>query len=275
MADLFCSVSYETFVAMPFRDCFSYRPVEILSKVIQRAVAQADSEKNVGLKDFSEPNTVEKLPGTANVITEDIVKKILFSHFFIADLTGGNEGVLLETGIAMAFKPNTQIILITQDPLGDLHFDIRNNRIISYNPDGNIATVKDAFLSAARSFEEDRKKYVTQVTQTMTIEAIRTLHWYASLYQNPEVAKGQPGLFAIAGMPPFFKSDYGESQSIVMFKLTLQELHQKRMVWTDYSTKIEGATEWHGWAAHLTKLGWAVVQAQWPHLKSDLCQRIK
>lgn len=141
------------------------------------------------------PDTSLEIPGTANVITEDIVRKVLLSHFFVADLTDGNAGVLIETGIAMAFKPNSQIILITQSSLNELHFDIKENRTLTYSPDGNIDEIKKAFLAAARHIEDDRKKYVTQVSEGLTTDAIRTIHHYALMYQNPVAAEGQPGLF--------------------------------------------------------------------------------
>jgi len=275
LAEMFSAEEYETFVAMPFRDQFSYYPQDILTRVISRAVHQANATAETSLKKFGEPKTALNIPATANVITEDIIKKILFSHIFLADLTGGNAGVLLETGIAMAFKPNSQIILITQEPLENLHFDIRNNRVLSYNPDGNVDALRTAFLFATRSFEDDRKEYVTQVIEKMNIDAIRTIHWYASLYQNPDNEAGQPGLFAPGNMPPFFEGDYGTSQSLVMFKLALQELHDRRMLWTDYRAESDGAVERHTWAAHLTKLGWLVVQNKWPKLKPDLCKRIR
>ena len=67
----------------------------------------------------------------AAVITEEIILRILESHIFMADVTFENAGVLLETGIALGTKPNRQIILITQGSHGDLHFDLRNNHVIS------------------------------------------------------------------------------------------------------------------------------------------------
>lgn len=185
LAEKFSADAYFSFVAMPLADHFSYHPKEVLQKVIRDATNSANRERTEEIKEFLPPETALEIPGTANVITEDIVKKILSSHFFIADLTGGNAGVLIETGIAMAFKSNSQIILITQHSLEELHFDIRNNRVISYSPNGNIDEIKQAFLAAARNIEIDRKKYVTQVSRGLTSDAIRTIHHYAQMYQNP------------------------------------------------------------------------------------------
>jgi len=222
LAEMFSSEQYSTFVAMPFRDRFSYHPNHIIESVIQKAASKANNNRDKQLKEFQPPQTVLGKPPTANVITEDIVTSILFSHFFLADLTGGNAGVLLETGIAMAFKPSSKIILITQEPLELLHFDIRNNRVISYNPDGQIGDIRDAFLAAARSFESDRKRYVTQVSESLSLDAILTLHNYGSWYQTEDAVPKQPGLFYPGNMPQFFLESYRE-QAINMFQLTLLE----------------------------------------------------
>jgi len=275
LAEMFSSDQYSTFVAMPFRDRFSYHPNYILEHVIQRAADEANNHKGEQLKDFQPPQTVLGEPPTANVITEDIVKSILFSHFFLADLTGGNAGVLLETGIAMAFKPSSKIILITQEPLDLLHFDIRNNRVISYNPDGQIEDIRDAFLAAAQSFENDRGRYVTQVSESLSRDAILTLHNYGSWYQTEDVVPKQPGLFYPQNMPQFFIDSY-KDQAINMFQLTLLELYRKRMLWTDYSWKTdEEGNKYHGWAVHATKLGWLLIKHLWPEFTDMYCQRIK
>lgn len=282
LAEKFSADSYSTFVAMPLGDRFSYHPKEILEKVLRTAAKLANDERVGDIKPFIPPETALEIPGTANVITEDIVRKILVSHFFVADLTNGNAGVLIETGIAMAFKPNSQIILITQHSLEELHFDIKENRALTYNPDGNVDEIKKAFLAAAEHIEEDRKKYVTQVSEGLTSDAIRTIHFYAAMYQNPDSERSQPGLFGRHGesgelegnIPPFFKGDYAQ-YAILMFQLTMQELLGKRMIWTHFnSTKIaEG--EQHTWASHLTRLGWLLVRNLWPYYKSDYCKRIK
>jgi len=275
LSQMFSADSYSTFVAIPFMGRFSYNPDLVLSDVIKKGAAKANEEKDVSLKNFQQPETVRSAAPTANVITEDIVKSILFSTFFLADLTGGNPGVLIESGIAMAFKSNTQIILITQEPLEQLHFDIRNNRVINYNPDGNIEQIKKAFLAAAQSFEADRRRYVTQVTKSMSTDAIRTLHEYAQWYQDENAIQVQPGLWFPDRMPEFFKSSYGE-QALNMFQLTLLELHEKRMIWTDYSTKLDDDNvETYAWATHATKLGWLLIKHLWPSYTEKYCHRIE
>lgn len=282
LAGKFSSDAYSTFVAMPLSDRFSYHPKEILEKVLRQAAKLASEERTGDIKPFLPPETALEIPGTANVITEDIVRKILGSHFFVADLTDGNAGVLIETGIAMAFKPNSQIILLTQHSLDELHFDIKENRALTYNPGGNVDKIKEAFLAAAQHIEDDRKKYVTQVSEGLTTDAIRTIHHYAMIYQNPEMEQGQPGLFARynekgeleGNIPPFFKGDYADN-AILMFQLAIQELLKKRMLWTHFNSTRTTEGEYHTWASHLTRLGWLLVKNLWPDYKSDYCKRIR
>lgn len=282
LAEKFSADGYSTFVAMPLVDRFSYHPKDVLEKVIRKAAKLANDEKSEGIKQFLLPDTALEMPGTANVITEDIVRKVLVSHFFLADLTGGNAGVLIEAGIAMAFKPTSQIILLTQHSLDELHFDIKENRALVYNPDGNVDEIKKAFLAAAKHIEEDRKKYATQVSESLTVDAIRTIHHYALMYQNPASEVSQPGLFGkyengrlVGNIPDFFSNDYG-GNAILMFQLTMQELHKRRLLWTDYNctVKPEGY-EYHSWASHLTRLGWLFVLNRWAHYTSKYCKRIK
>jgi hypothetical protein len=273
LAKIFSSERYETFVAMPFRERYSYQSENILKQVIQEAAIEANKNRSKQLKEFLMPQTVAGNPPTANVITEDIVKSILFSHFFIADLTGGNDGVLIETGIAMSFKSNTQIILITQDPLHQLHFDIRNNRVICYSPDGKTEKISEAFLAAAQSFENDRERYVTQVEKSLSINAIRTLDCYASWYQSKKSEQVQPGLYYPDRMPSFFSETY-KDQAINMFQLTLLELYQKRMIWTDYKLRTNESGRHHTWAVHVTKLGWLLIKNLWPDYTDCFCKRM-
>ena len=66
------------------------------------------------------------------VITDEILRRILYSHFFFGDLTGCNFGVVLETGIALALKPNERVLLFTQDETASLHFDLKVTNVNRY-----------------------------------------------------------------------------------------------------------------------------------------------
>jgi len=55
----------------------------------------------------------------------------------------------------MALKPNDQMILILDGDPRDLHFDIRNNRVLGYD----INKIAEAMLQAALAFEKSRRLY--------------------------------------------------------------------------------------------------------------------
>ena len=108
LADQIAAEAYSTFVAMPFKEHFSYRSRQIYNKVVKAAALQASKRKETRLE-FDPPKRIDEEPGVAGVVTEDIIVKILKSHLFLADLTFENPGVLLEVGIALGLKPNNQI----------------------------------------------------------------------------------------------------------------------------------------------------------------------
>lgn len=63
-------------------------------------------------------------------ILQDIVEAITLSDLIIADLTGGNENVFYELGLAHAMgKP---VVLLAQD-VDDVPFDLRGYRLVTYS----------------------------------------------------------------------------------------------------------------------------------------------
>ena len=63
-------------------------------------------------------------------ITENIRRLISESKVVIADLSGMNPNVLYEIGFAHG--RGKKVVLISSDPLKDLPFDIRSQRVLSY-----------------------------------------------------------------------------------------------------------------------------------------------
>ena len=215
---------YRTFVAMPFQERFSYRSREILSRVIGAAVDEANRYTKTA-RQFEVPERID-VPMGAAVITEEIVLRILESHIFLADVTFENAGVLLETGIALGTKPNQQIILITQGSHDDLHFDLRINHVISYNPDGSVAEVAEALIAGARYFEDQVQHHVLAVTRRLSPEAILALNWYGQIQRQHRAMSlhaGNPG--------PHFTEPDGRSR----FDMATRELRDKDLLWTDYA----------------------------------------
>lgn len=248
------ATKYRTFVAMPFQERFSYRSREILSGVIGAAVDEANRRGQTP-RQFDIPERID-VPMGAAVITEEIILRILESHIFMADLTFENAGVLLETGIALGTKPNRQIILITQGSHGDLHFDLRNNHVISYKPDGSVADVAEALIAGALYFENQVQHYVSAVTRRLSPEAIVALNWYG------QIQRQHPAMSLHAGNPgSHFDGPDGRSR----FDMATRELRDKDLLWTDYA--VGAVPSGDAFGMHATELGWLVIENMWIDLR--------
>lgn len=103
-------------VMMPFTDDASIDPVY---KAIGRGV-EAGGLRCVRVDQFVTPGD----------ITEDIRRLIIESQTVIADLSGMNSNVMYELGFAHGRGKKT--VLVSSDPLKDLPFDIRSQRVLSY-----------------------------------------------------------------------------------------------------------------------------------------------
>jgi hypothetical protein len=246
---------YTTFVAMPFFERFSYRSHQILNKVIRAAVDGAN-RRGEAQRPFARPQRVA--PRGASVIDDDIVQGILESHFVVADVTFENAGVLLETGIALAMKPLRQIILITQGSFDDLHFDVRNNGVICYNPKQSLAELSEAFIGAARHFEQQAAHHIVEVRKRLSPDAIAVLNWYGRIQrEHGQVAS----LHDQQSLPTFFSGDVGR----IRFHGATSELRDKDLVWTHYA--VGAIPEGDAFGMHATELGWAVIENMWPVLR--------
>jgi len=259
LAALITAKSYKTFVAMPFGQRFSYRQKEVYENVIQAAARRA-ADLGSATREFDPPRRTDDTGIAAAVITEEIVVQILDSHFFIADLTNENPGVLLETGIAMGLKANTAIILITQDHLSDLHFDLRNNNVISYNSPDAVEIIAKAFIACARTFEEQSNSYVKAVAASLTPDAIVCLKWYGEqqrFHPGQSLHAGVAGpIFAALNPPPTAGANLE-----IRFVSATRELLQKRLLRTDYNVAAVAAGDTFG--MHASALGWVFMKQMW------------
>jgi len=251
------ATEYTTFVAMPFKDQFSYRSRQVYVDVIQAAATSANT-LNKTPRHFAKPKRADDGAGTAIVITEQIVSDMLHAHVFLGDLTFQNAGVLLEVGIAMGLKPNPQIILITQGDVRDLHFDIRNNNVMSYNPADAVPKLADAMVASALSFETEVDRYIDSIEKTLTPEAIVTLNFYGRLWRdNPGL---EPSLHdGIAG------EVFPHARAQERLEASTRELLARRLIFTDYKAGAIQGGDLYG--MHATELGWAVIAHIWPELK--------
>lgn len=256
LADQITAETYSTFVAMPFKERFSYRSRQIYEEVIQIA-AQRATERDETRLQFSPPRRIDEEPGVAGVVTEDIIVQILKSHLFLADLTFENPGVLLEVGISLGLKPTNQIILILQGNPSSLHFDIRNNRVIRYDQPKAIDDIAGAIIAGVKAFEADCHRYIELVSRTLSSDAILCLNWYGQLRRN------NPGInqsLHRGVMGPYFQ----DADGMTRFGDATRELLTNRLLWSDY--RVGAVPEGDTFGMHATEIGWRVIEHMWPEL---------
>ncbi len=274
--------NYTGFVAMPFRDRFSYRASDIYKSVIQAAADKANGilEKEPGVcgsRRFALPKRIDDQPQTARSIGDEIIKAALFAHVVIADLTFANDGVMLEVGASLAFKPTNHLVLITQGRASELHFDISGNVVIEYTPSGSIDKIADAMVAAVRDFESRRREYLTQVTRELSRDAIFTMNWYgrlrtgkfkdqngnqvvASLHENVAISAFLDSL--TEGEAP---TDAQRAVASTKFQLSIRELLAKRLIECDYRPRTpEPGIDSYSYRG--TRLGWMFITHMWDDL---------
>lgn len=248
------AAEYTTFVAMPFTDSFSYRYKQVLEEIIQAAAKRA-TELKLARRPFATPRIVSDGTLGAIAISDKIVEDILYSHLFVGDMTFNNPGAILEVGIAMGLKPNKQIILISQGKFEELHFDIRNNIVFSYNGTNAVEELAQRFGTAALSFEEDADRQIRFIQRSLSPDAISLLNSYGQIQRKDPRCSLHVGIAThiLAG------ERAGER-----FDGAARELLAHRLAETDWQTKaVEGGD---AFGMHATRLGWVFIAQLWPEL---------
>jgi hypothetical protein len=271
----FVSEKYTTFVAKPFVERHSYRSKEIFENVISAAVDRANRMvPTKGLpRKFAPPDRVDKKPGVARQITDEILKDILYAHFVVADLTMSNDGVYLEVGVSLALKPNDRITLITQGRPEELHFDIKGKNTVFYNRPDHLDQIAEALCESARSFEDDRGRYLTQLSSQLTADAVFVLNWYGQCQSRP---RAQRSALHEDTPPPWFAPAPGNQALSISgvdvygtrarMTAAIRELMEKGMFRNDYRAqqRTDSGAVAEMWSYHATDLGWAFIEYMWP-----------
>jgi hypothetical protein len=257
LAQQITAPAYGVFVAMPFRNQFSYRSDAVFTKVIGRAVQYANRQSPP--RPFAAPIRSDKLAPNASEITEEIVERILLDHFFVADLTLANQGVLVEVGVALATKPTKQIVLIAQGSVDDLHFDIHDNRVIAYDSGNPAKEIARALLEGARSLESTIGVRMEVIRKSLSAMAVYLLNLYGRLrLANPGMSL-HPGVIA---------KDRNLSEDgnvrLLIYHSAAQELQARGLLELDYKVADDGMNpDVHG--LHATELGLAFIRHTWPN----------
>lgn len=250
---------YRTFLAMPFSRRGGY-PADRIHELFSNAHEEANRRVHVPPlpRAFAKLMRVDSGNPAAVVITDEIIRQILENHFFVADLTGGNAGVLIEVGLALALKPNSRVLLFSQDGSDALHFDLKVTHVNEYCEGTLISKVADAIISAARSYETESGAYITQVSMQLTADAISLLNQYGGLYRNYKDGP-HPALFeARVGLD---NERFKDVPGRIAFNAAVRELLMRRLMWTDYASGIGKGVDAYGF--HATRLGWKVIETMW------------
>lgn len=254
--------SYALFVAMPFRDQFSYRADRVFVDIVEAAVRKASA---AGLpRPFDTPLRADKMAPNASEITEAIVEGILFSHFFLADLTMANQGVLVELGIALSLKSPRQIVLIAQGDLKDLHFDIKDNRVIPYDMAQGIDDITHALVEGARAFESALGDRMASIRRSLSRPAVYLLRLYGLM------RKARPGLslhFGAVQDDPNVSIEPAIRE--LAFNGAAQELLGRGLLELDYVVNDDQVTP-DRFGLHATTLGLVFIRQTWPGILGDL-----
>lgn len=252
---------YTTFVAMPFRNHFNYISQDVFNRFCE-IVESIDHQQHRLEKPFARPIRVDVNPPNAADLTEQIANQIMRSHFFLGDLSFGNHGVLLETGIAMAIKPTESITLISQGSPDDLHFDITVNRVNTYTTfDQARGIIQASLVAGARDFERRLGRGLFLLRGQMTPEALLLLHIYGEMALNEPAATIHHAFVN----NPVWANNYGDDQQIRLhfYSEGIRELREKGLIFMDYQPNATDAgLAFYGYKA--TRFGAEVIRRTWP-----------
>ena len=258
----FSAEAYQTFVAMPFSNRGGYPEPRIKDLLLTKVHDKANEllSKACNRRTFAPLTRVDAGASGAVVITDQIVTQILGCHFFLGDITGCNFGVVLETGVALALKPNGRVLLFTQDDTASLHFDLKVTKTNSYTEENLVGQAAHALVGAAEVFEKEADRYIRLVSSRLTPDAIILLNLYGKLWKGWCDGKPLPSIFYHVVKDCFpFDQDAGR----VAFHDGVRELLDARLFWTEYRSNVNPNTDQFG--MHATKLGWRVIEHIWQH----------
>ncbi|MFH1114197.1 MAG: hypothetical protein V1792_09775 [Pseudomonadota bacterium] len=273
LADQVAAGEYGIFVAMPFHEHFSYRSMDILENVIKPSAVKAnDIRGNRTRKAFGVPFRADDAPNVARPITEDVIRSIIETHIFLADLTFMNAGVLVELGVALGMKPNNQIVLIMQGKPEELHFDIKDVNVYRYNNarvDEAIGTVAEALIAAGHHYDEVEDRFIRRVGERMSPDEFMFLAFYADIQKDHANKPDVPSLNYNAVK---FCQDHDQTGNFKdfgqRFLWTIPELLRKKLMWN----QMLPDTDQYG--LHATKLGWRVIKHYFPTRFQGVPERV-
>lgn len=116
--------------------------------------------------------------GNQQNILKDIIQPIYEADVVIADLTGLNANVMYELGLAHCFNKKT--IVITQDDMSTLPFDLKQYRAKDYNTHfKKFAELVDYLEKNLNGAIDNSVSYSNPVKDFLTLEKIDDVSWFS------------------------------------------------------------------------------------------------
>lgn len=257
----FQATEYQTFVAMPYSNRGGY-PEGRIHDLVKRVHEEANKLLPLDSKrHFAALRRVDEITSGTVTITDAIIRQVLSCHFFWGDLTGCNFGVVLETGLALALKPNERVLLYTQDGTHSLHFDLAVTRITPYQESELVVNLAQDLVCAARHFETEADRYIRFISSQLSSDAIMVLNIYGRLWKGWKPHLPQPSIFQSVAAQ--FDDRFADTGGRILFNDAARELSARRLLWTNYQSNVSHGADRFG--HHATELGWLVIEHIWKH----------
>jgi hypothetical protein len=267
---------FETFVAMPFSDSDNYKANDIFDTILETVRGMNGTDIANKTRSFSDPVRSKDLGDFGHNITDTIVRLIMESNFIIADIRGGNPGVMIELGVAIACRRGYEsIVILSQESHADLHFNIRNTNVRPYDIRSLRGILTKALIGMAEIEEESRKRRALQIRRALPVNSITCLVNYAALYENRDLAKRLPSLYyemsdfcpsgkraeipGFTAQPSMNGRFPDDPNSRLYFDAACDTLVRQRLMVYDYGTIVIDGRERLQYGYHLTELGWLVA----------------
>ena len=158
-----------------------------------------------------------------------------------------------------------------------MHFDIMTNVILRYQSSKDVDKIAGAMVGAVIAFEQDRARYLTQLTRELSPDATALMRWYglsrcgklqdfngsvvtASLHESWGI-----GAFLSSQTKFKIENDVVRLAAGVRYQLALRELLERRLIWTHYVVDANGDGS-DAYSGRGTRLGWMFLEHNWPAL---------
>src|SRR4029453_10870299 len=154
--------------------------------------------------------------------------------------------------------------LIAQGDLRDLHFDIKDNRVIQYDRPKAVEDIVRALVEGARAFEAALGYGMEVIRRSLSPQAVYLLNLYGRL------RKSTPGMSLHARTiqdDPNVSIEPANRE--LVFNNASQQLQDRGLLTLDYAV-ADDQTNPDRFGLHATALGMVFIRQTWPTSLGDL-----